>query len=433
MRVYLQLTTVVASLLLVPAAAGAQGHMLHGVGPINSSMAGAGAGLPEDSLAALMYNPALIGAEPGNQITFSTEFFKDGIQIDITLANGRKGHAEGTTLLGIIPAFGWKVRDPSKKLGLGFGLIGIAGFHTDYKQDTASIIFDKPGNGGFGRIFTDYNVTKIPVAFSFEATPKVTIGASLNVYRGNLAIAPLPFQVFDKVAVTTPVAPAGTVFYPEGGNMVGSWAIAGQFGIALKPMEMISIGASITTPQNFAPYEWNSYYADPTSPRYGEHRPLSYDLDGPLVINFGVGLKPNAATAIAIDGQWNRYKGVEGFGSPGGIVNGIVQPFGWRDILAFKAGVKRQVNAKVNVRAGYSFSQMPIKPENVLTATGAVATFQNHFTGGAGIAMFPFLTAEASFYIVPREHVEGPYLIQPGTIDSSNKLTSAIIGLNFKF
>jgi long-subunit fatty acid transport protein len=89
------------------------------------------------------------------------------------------------------------------------------------------------------------------------------------------------------------------------------------------------------------------------------------------------------------------------------------------------------------VRGGYNYSQMPLRGEVVLSATGAPATFQHHFCGGVGMRLFPFLEAEASFYYVKRDHVTGyfPDLQNniKGTLDESNTLTSALIGLNFKF
>ena len=426
---------------LLSGSAWSQGHMLHGVGPINSSMGGAGTGLPEDAVAALMYNPALIGAEPGVQITFSTEFFKTAIWIDVN-AYGKTGRGKSTPALGVVPAFGWMFRHPDQKLGLGFGLIGVAGFQTDYPQQSGTIIFENTTDGGFGRIFTDYNVAKIPTSLSYQVSPKLTLGVSLNVYRANLAIAPLPYKVFDTVATTTPVAPAGTRYFPEGGNQNGRFAISGQVGVYYKPNDMLSFGASLTTPQNYSPFKWNSYFADPTSPTYGDHRTIEYDLDGPLMATFGAGIKPNAKTSIAIDGTWTKYKGVEGFGSPGGIVNGIVQPFGWRNVFAIKLGGRYQANEKMDVRLGYSFSQMPLISKNVLTATGAPATFQNHFTAGAGIKMLPFLTLQASCYYVPRENVTGPFLIDQlgpkpyptkGTMKTSNTITSGTMGFYFRF
>jgi long-chain fatty acid transport protein len=410
--------------------------MLHGMGPVNSSMGGAGTALPIESVGALTFNPALLAKAEGNQITFATEFFQDGLRIETTL-NGRTGVSNPTLILGVIPAFGWQMRAPDGKMALGFGLIGIAGFRTDYPEDPASILFEKWPNS-FGHIYTDYNLTKIPVAFAYQVTPKLAVGASLNVYRGLLAIAPLPYEVFDVDATRPPP----NRFYPLGGNMVPAWAISGQFGLYYEHNDMASFGLSITTPQNFSKYEWNSFFINPSAENFGEHRNIDFDLDGPLLIGFGTGLKPNEKLDIAIDGHWTKYQGVNGFGSPGGIVDGIVQPFGWRNIWTFKAGVQYRANEKITIRGGYNHSQTPILAEKVLTGTGAPATFQKHFTGGVGLRMFPFLTAEASFYVVPREHIVGPllssdlpppYVVPGGQMDTSNSITSGLIGLNFNF
>ena len=443
----MRLIVLLAGLSLAPASVGAQGHMLHGMGPINSSLGGAGTALPEDSVAAMMWNPALIGATPGNQISFTTEFFTNLIKIDVN-AFGRTAHSEGEQSLGIIPSFGWNVKDPTKKMGLGFALIGIAGFRTDYATDDNSIIFARPINGGFGRIFTDYGVLKIPVGFSYQVTPKLTLGAQLNTYRANLDICPLPYVVVDTSSTQKSTLGLPVGYYPCGGNSIGRFAFAGQFGFLYTPNPMMSVGASITTPQNYSPFKWNSTFADPTSSTFLAPRTHEYDLDGPMVFNYGVGLHPNMKTAVAVDGVYVKYSGVSGFGSPGGIilVNGVptVQPFGWKNINAIKAGVMYQASPTMDVRFGYSYSQTPIVPDKVLTSTGAPATFQNHFTAGAGIKVFPFLTLEASFYYVPREHVKGLYLTDqlaipslrpavPGTQDTSNQLTSALIGLNFRF
>jgi len=422
-----RLTVLLACLTLLPAAAGAQGHMLHGVGPINSAMGGAGAALTNDSLGALTFNPALIAGAQGNQISFTTEFFKDGIQIHTTLGS-LAGDAHPSNQLGVIPAFGWMVRDPRKKMALGFGLIGIAGFRTDYPQDNTSILFSLPP-GGFGRIYTDYRLTKIPVAVAFQVSKKLSVGGSFNVYLGEFAVAPLPYKVFDTTA-------QGDRFYPEAGALTNRFAIGGQFGAVYQITPMLSVGGSYTTKQNFSPYVWNSTIADPTSRNFGRARTLDFDLDGPMIFSFGTGIR-TAKTLIAVDGMYTRYTGVEGVGSPGGIVDPIVYPFGWRDIWTFKTGVQHDVTPKLTVRGGYNYSQMPLQSEKVLTATGAPATFQHHITGGVGFKIFPFLAAEASACWVPRQHVVGPFPDLDnnvlGTIDESNELKSFLIGFNFHF
>ena len=76
-----------ACVVLLPTWALAQGATLHGFGPINSSMGGAGVALPEDSLNALGFNPALVAAAEGNQLSFTNEFSKDNIRIHTTLGS----------------------------------------------------------------------------------------------------------------------------------------------------------------------------------------------------------------------------------------------------------------------------------------------------------------------------------------------------------
>jgi long-chain fatty acid transport protein len=426
-RTGLKMFVLAACVALLPASALAQGAMLHGIGPVNSSMGGAGTALPNESLGALMFNPALIASAQGNQISFTTEFFKDSIRIETTVG-GRTGIMEPRAKLGILPAFGWMSRHPQKKLAIGFGLLGIAGFRTDYHQSDESILFAQPPDG-FGRIFTDYRVTKVPVAFAYQVNPKLAVGASLNVYIGEFAVSPLPHRVFD-------VDAAGSRFYPEAGSLASAYAVTPQFGFHYQHSSRMSIGGSLTLPQNFTKYEWNSTFANPNLPNYGRARTLDFDLDGPMILSFGTALK-NAKTQLAIDGMFTKYTGVEGFGSPGGIVDGIVFPFGWRNVWTFKTGVQHQVSDKLVVRGGYNYSNMPLQDEKVLTMTGAPATFQHHFSGGIGIRMFPFLQAEAGFYFVPRDHVVGPFPDLDnqviGGLDTSNKLTSALIGLNFRF
>ena len=238
---YVTRLVLIGCLVLLPVSGRAQGHMLPGVGPINAAMGGAGVGLPVESLGALAYNPALLAAAEGNQLSFATEFFKDNPMADTTVGTAT-GHATATTQWGVLPAFGWMLRDPKGKLALGFGLMGIAAFGADYAADNSSILF-APQPNGFGRIFTDYREMKIPIAFAYQVTPKLAIGASLNVYVGSFGLAPFPGPVYDQTA-------SGKVYYPEAGRLTDSYGIGAQFGFQYQASPMLSIGGSFTTPQN---------------------------------------------------------------------------------------------------------------------------------------------------------------------------------------
>ena len=261
------------------------GNMLHGFGAVNSSMGGAGAGLwVDDPVGALMFNPALISQSDGNHVFFGTEFFKDGVGIDVTLANGITGTADPSSQLGILPAIGWTMQEEGSKLGFGFGLIAIAGFRTDYPEDPASIAFAQPP-AGFGRIYTDHRVVKIPAAVSYQANDKLALGLSVNIYAGELAIAPLPWQVFDVVGDDD-----SNRFYAQGDGLDLSFAWSIQPAFFYEVSDLISVGGSLTTEQDFAEFRWNSTFAHPDDPNYGKHRRLGFDLDGPMNVTMGVGM-----------------------------------------------------------------------------------------------------------------------------------------------
>lgn len=411
-----------------PAWAG-NGNMLHGFGPVNSSMGGAGAGLSvDDPIGTLAFNPALMSQTEGSQVSFAVEFFQDDPEIHATLNGGPSGTSNASTQLGILPAFGFTSASADSKWSFGFGLIAIAGFRTDWPEDPGSVLFDTPP-GGFGRIYTDHRVTKIPLAVAFEVNDSLTLGLAVNGYVAELAIAPLPYEVTDVFN--------GTSFYPQGDGLVSEYAFSVQPSFLYTVNDQLTIGGSVTTDQDFNPFTWNSTIANPADPRFGKHRRLEYDLDGPLSATLGAGIKLNEKTKVAIDVTWIRYDGVSGFGSPGGIVDGVVQPFGWDNVWVQKIGVEHKVNDKLTLRAGYNHSDIPMPSENVLTATGAPGTFEHHFSLGAGYQMTENLTANLGFYYVPRSTLTGPWEDinnnRIGTLDTSNALTGVQLGLAWNF
>ncbi len=466
--------------------AGGNGHMLHGFGPVNSSMAGAGAGLWIDPAGALMFNPALLASCEGTQITIATEFFKDDITIEVVLNDrgggtlpGRNAGDVGITKppneVGVLPTIGWAMHKPGSKWGVGFGLVAVAGFRTDYPTDSDSILFANPRDGGFGRIFTDYRVTRIPIAFAYQATDKLALGFSLNAYLGQLAIAPLPFVEFDPGVPADPdVGPAnppgagspqGTRFYAEGANLVSEYAFAVQLGFLYTVSPALSIGGSYTSEQDYDDYSWVATFASPDLANFLDDRPrLLYDLDGPWNVTLGAGWQPSPTTEVALDVMYIEYTGVSGFGSPGGVVydpatdgpapwipgvdpepdpgttpgpGGNVFPFGWNDVWVYKIGVQWQASPTWTLRAGFNYSSNPIQGEKVLSATGAPAMFREHYTVGVGYQVTPQFRLDGSFYVVPEESATGPYpnLYDQslGTLTESNGLTGALFGFNWKF
>ncbi len=408
------------------------GHLLHGVGAVNSSMGGAGAALLEDSIAALHVNPALLAKAEGHQISFSSEFFEDGLRVE-ALVGLRSASTDGTTQVGVIPAFGWMAHKPGARMAMGFGLLGEAGFRTDYPQDSSNFLL-LPQPDGFGRIFTDLSIVKIPVAFAFQVHPKLALGMSLNIYRGSLAIQPLP--------VTQPDCDSsGLCWLPGASNQVSRFGIGGQFGLYYEINPMMSFGLSYTTKQKFSKYEWNSSVENPLVAGFGTARVISFNLDGPQTVQFGFGLHPSKKLSVALDGKFIKYRGVAGIGENAGVdtVNHKLIGIGWQNIWVGMVGVQYKPNDKMALRVGYNHGQSPIRSQYTVTSMGTPSTFQKHFTAGMGMAVMPHVGMDIGFYYTPRETKSGPILslyqgvIPNSTINLSNRIISGQASLNFTF
>ena len=422
-------SVLLAALLLCfgATAAHAQGFVLPGVGPVNNSMGVAGVALPTESQAALMQNPALIAKTDGHQITFSTEFFKDGAHFEARIGNF-SGGTDGTVDMAVIPSFGWMGHIPDKsKITLGFGLLGVAGFRTDFPQDSSNPLLN-PQPNGYGRFYTDLQIAKIPFAMATQLNPKLAIGFSLNLYRGVLAASPLPGTAAD-------VSASGAHFIESAGNQVPRFGIGAQFGAVYDLNPMVSLGASYTTPQRFSQYKWNSTNADTTSPNFGHATTLTFNLNGPQIITFGTGLKPMPNLRLAFDGRHVKMSTVRGIGD--NAPDSLIQ---WRSCWAILMGAEYWVNPKTAIRAGFNYLQTPIHAERVAFSLGTPSTFQKHFGFGAGTMVTPHVGMDLGFYIVPRESLTGPVLdpvsaapIPNSSVTLSNKLTSFQFGLNFKF
>src|SRR5262245_5156358 len=112
-------------LAAVPAWA-ANGHLLHGIGAVNSAMGGAGVALPHDALGALQANPALLAGLDGHRFEFSAEYVtaKNSVSSNVGPFAGRTAETGDSS---VIPAFGWTRHASGSRFALGMGFLGLAG------------------------------------------------------------------------------------------------------------------------------------------------------------------------------------------------------------------------------------------------------------------------------------------------------------------
>jgi long-chain fatty acid transport protein len=462
-----------------PAFAG-NGHFLHGVGAVNSSMGGVSTGLPVEVIGALQDNPALLTELDDYQVSFGAEVFKDGPQATATF-HSSPVHSDGSfttrghSQLGVLPAFGFSYHPKGADWAAGFGLLAVAGFRTDWPQDPNNPIF-APQPNGFGAVKTDLAIVKIPFGVAWRATPQLSVGLNLDLYQGALAISPLPPGVPDCTVATPGSGRAVDCFYAPAENQVTSYAVAFQPSLFYRFAGGWSAGFSYTSHQSFPQYTWNSFDALPylttppagstlppgviagttgppgtqvRNPGFGKARTLHWKLDGPQIVQGGIGLQPNSQLKIGLDVRWVNYSSNRGTGPPGGFKpDRSLNDIGWRDIWVGAIGAEWKVTPKVTLRAGFNYSQSPIKSEVVFTSLGTPPTFTDHYCLGVGVNLTNHLEANLSGYYAPRHSISGPLLtafavpapanisqeiVPGGTFTISEKITSALVSLAFRF
>jgi long-chain fatty acid transport protein len=457
----LLLSVLVLTCATSPAGAG-NGHLLHGVGAVNSSLGGVACALPVEVIGTLHVNPAVLTQLPGYEVGFSAEAFSDQPKATATF-RGSPGRpdgsftTEGDTELGVIPAIAVSYRPEGRPWAVGFGLLGVAGFRTDWPQDPNNPIF-APQPDGFGAVKTNLAITKIPFALAWEVSPRLSVGGALVVYQGGLAISPLPPAPPDCTNPTPGSGRTRDCFYADADNVVHSYALAAQLGLYYQLDEAWSLGLSYTSPQDFDDYEWNSQVALPYlidaqgnqtfNPAFGRARKVRYALDGPQLVSIGVGWRPRPGLKVGFDGRWVDYSSVDGAGGTGGFKpDASLNEIGWDDILVGAIGVEWQRSERLALRAGFNYSQTPIREEVVFTSLGTPPTFKDHYTVGLGFRATDKLELNVGAYWAPEHEVSGPLLspflpgaesldgqrVPGGTFTISERIVSGLAALSYRF
>ena len=384
-----------AALLAATAPAWAvNGHLLHGVGAVNSSMGGAGVALPNDALGALSLNPALLTQIDGSKFEFSAEYntAKNAVESEIGPFAGRTEEAGDPAL---IPAFGFTAHRPGTGSAFGVGFLGLAGFGVDYPQ-TAGNPITAPQPNGFGRIFSNYAYMKVPLAFAYQVSPNLSIGASLNAGRSTLTANPAGFATPDCASATNCVFPSV--------NADSAWGFGATVGLLWKATPTFNFGLSYASEQDFEDFEWHTTVANPSLPTYGTDRAVKFQLNAPAQLAAGIGWRPSSKLAAAFDVKQIFYEDTEGF----------KDFLGFRDITVYALGLQYQVNPNFTVRLGGNHNQSAIESDRVFFTVPVPAVFEDHITAGFGMRVTPSLVANLGYYHVMKNRVSGP-IFSPAT------------------
>jgi long-chain fatty acid transport protein len=410
-----------ATLLAAPAAWAGDGHTLHGVGAVNSAMGGAGVALPIDTIGGLLLNPALAVGQDGSHFAFSAEYneAKNAVESSVQTPIGTfGGHTDEAGDRALIPAFGFVHHTRGSNFAYGIGFLGLAGFGADYPQDNHNPIL-APQPQGFGRVYSNYQLLKVPTVLAWQISDAFSFGLSLNAAHATLTADPAGFASPDCSS------PQGPCFVPHV-NADSAWGYGAGVGIRYKITQTLALGASYNSKTKFQTFEWNSAVADPQLATFGQARKIKLQLDMPAVTIVGLGWTPVDRLAVALDEKLVNYESTAGFSDV----------LGFKNIKVTELGLQYRATDIVTLRGGYNKSQNPIPADRTFFTIETPAIFKTHYCGGIGLKVSDILNLDLAYYHVPENKITGPIFGPTGpvpgaTVSTLMAMDSVVLTFNF--
>ncbi len=358
------LAAAIAALTLSVDASATNGYFTHGVGVRSLAVAGVGAALPQDGLAAAL-NPAGT-ALLGSRLDLGVSWFRPdrGAQISGNFA-GANGRYDGNdTEDFFIPELGY-VRQLSEQLSAGLAIYGNGGMNTDYGVNPFAA-FGSTGSAG-----VNLEQLFITPSIAYKPHPDHAFGVAVTY----------AYQRFEMKGVTAfdnPFFSAAPGYVSnKGSDSANGWGL--KLGWIGQITPTVKLGAS-----------WSS---ELDMQEFSDYRGLfaeKGDFDIPETILLGVAWQAAPALTLALDLQRINYSDVNSVGNPLqnllegnalGSANG--GGFGWKDIDILKLGAVYQFSESVTLRAGVSRSDQPIPRSETFLNILAPGTVRDHLTLGA--------------------------------------------------
>ena len=395
------------------------GYFSHGYGMVAKGMGGASLAFTGSGFGAAN-NPATM-AFTGNTFELGLDLFSPWRKAERSGAPdfvGLNGSADSDSNYFAIPEIAYN-RMINPAMSWGVTIYGNGGMNTDYPggqlaSPGACGPATGPGTGfnpapgpynllcGNGSLGVDLSQLIVAPSFAWKFAPNHSIGiAPLFAYQRFKAEG---LQAFAGLS-TDP----GNVTNRGYDNSTGWGARIGYYG-RLTPQ--LAIGVSYTTKMSMGEFDkYRGLFAE------------AGGFDIPSHYGIGISFEPNPQTQIALDYERINYSDASSVSNASGLIlqcaggdpnaclggsNGA--GFGWRDIDVFKLGIQYQVDPRLTLRAGYNYSQNPIRSQDVTFNFLAPGVVQHHITGGATWTLDPtsFLTLAAMYAF--ENDVSGPSL-----------------------
>lgn len=444
------LAVAMATMLAPPAVFATNGYFTHGYSIKEKGLVGAGAALPQDSLAAAT-NPAGM-VMVGNRIDFGASLFSPIREYSASGGPSNQCAPTGCTFsvgpqtieseneLFLIPHFGWnKMLTADSSLGLS--VYGNGGMNTEYRGGTATLCTNPagcapgafttvPGTFGDGTAGIDLAQLFFNLTYARKITPTSSWGASAIV----------AYQQFEARGLANFGGLSSSPSNITDNKHDKSTGVGGKIGIQGEIMPGLTLGGSYQTEIKMSEFDdYKGLFAQ------------GGDFDIPATATVGVAFRPSASSVIVFDVQKIWYSRVSAVGNPfanlnscapgptGGTGSGCLGSangagFGWDDMTIFKLGYEWQSSPEWTWRVGYSKTNQPIPSSEVLFNILAPAVIEQHFT--FGFTTHTSKTGEFSLAVMyaPEETVRGRSPFDPAqTIELTMKQFELSANWGWKF
>lgn len=386
---------VASALLLLVAASGAQatnGYFSHGTGVKSQGLAGIGAAVSQDGLAAAA-NPAGTAALD-SRLDLGLTLFRPtrGAEI-VGNAFGPDARYSGNGRSNFfIPELGY-VHRLSPTLSVGLAVYGNGGMNTDYTANP----YGRFGATGEAGVNLEQLFVSPSVAWNLGGGQR--LGVALNVAH----------QRFQAKGVGLFAGFSSSADHLSDRGLDTSTGLGVRLGWQGELAPGLTAGAA---------------WASKIEGRFDKYRGLFADRGGfDVPENASLGLAWQAAPLWNVAGEWQhiRYGDVGSVGNPvaalyAGTPLGASQGpgFGWRHVNALKLGVTHQAGADLVLRAGYSHANQPVPASQTFFNILAPGVVQSHWTLGATWRLAGGGELSGFFLHAPQTTVRGSGSIPPG-------------------
>ena len=412
MRYRILLTMALACAWPAPQAYATNGYFAHGYGTIDKGLAGAGAALSQDAIAAAT-NPAGM-AFVGNRADLGVEVFSPRREFTVT---GSGTPQPGTFYL----------QEGTRRSGSEYFLIPQFGFNRviDGANTVGVTVF---ANGGMN---TDWDDSQGGPFYAGKA----------GVDLAQLFIAPTWTRRFG-AAQAVGLAPI-LVWQRFEGTGVGSFADFSADPAALSDNgkdDSFGYGLQLgwqgeLSPTLRAGLSWRSRIRMDEFDRYRGLFAEQGGFDIPQMLNAGIAWAANTDHWLLLDLQHIRYSEIDSVGNPllpnlgaARLGDNGGAGFGWRDVTVVKLGWQWQQDARQAWRAGISYAKQPIPASEVLFNILAPGVQEWHFTGGFSRRLNNGKVLSGMAFYSPEKAVSGANPLGPG---QSIELRMVQFGVSF--